>query len=138
MLVDISGFWRNGASIAQQSAFFPLQAVKKINGLNTDNHYSMDYELWGKLLLEGCKIQNTPVRIGSFRTYPSQKTAKRFHSTISLFKASVKLTNLSKLSFKGKFGINLKNIKYLIGFIYHHLRSKIGIKRRIGRLWKKE
>jgi glycosyltransferase involved in cell wall biosynthesis len=138
MLVDISGFWRNGASIAQQSAFFPLQAVKKIYGLNTGNHYSMDYELWGKLLLEGCRIQNTPVRIGSFRTYPAQKTAKRFHSTISLFRASVKLTKLSELSFKKKLRVNFKNIVYLIKFIYHHLRSKIGIKRRIRRLWKKE
>ena len=138
MLVDISGYWRNGASIAQQSAFYPLQAIRETNGLNSGNYYTMDYELWGDLLLAGCEIQNVHVQIGSFRTHPLQKTAMQFPVTLSLIESSIRLINKSNLKHRTKVSLILKNINYLFWFSYHHLRSRIGIKRRFQVLWKRK
>ncbi len=42
-----------GGYICQQEVLFPLQLALRVGGLNEDNHYSMDYELWGKFFLAG-------------------------------------------------------------------------------------
>jgi glycosyltransferase involved in cell wall biosynthesis len=138
MLANISGFWRNGASISQQSALYNLESVRKVNGLNLSNYYTMDYDLWGKLLLTGCTIQNVPVPIGVFRVYPEQKTAMRFWVTLSLVRSSVQLISKSRLTAKSKIILTIKDANYLFWFIYHHLRSVLGLKRRYRKVWRKK
>jgi hypothetical protein len=53
---------------------FPLSLALSVGGLNTANHYSMDYELWGRLLLAGATIRYTGIRFGVFRHHEAQKT----------------------------------------------------------------
>ena len=131
-LVDLKNFWRKGSSILQQSSFFPLKAVRKLNYLNEENHYTMDFELWGKLLSAGIKVVQTDISIGMFRWYPGQKTSRQIEVTHSLTKTARRLIlenketpRLSKLN-------QLKRIMvYKAIYIYKTFRSKIGIKRRI-------
>src|SRR5262245_56487760 len=58
-LVRIDRVWRRGGSIDQPAVLFPLELAVCSGGLNEKNHNSMDYELWGKLLLAGAKIHYT-------------------------------------------------------------------------------
>jgi hypothetical protein len=50
----------------------------------------MDYELWGKLLLAGARIQYTGIPVGMFRYHDAQKTAqitKQMESTLDAAEA---------------------------------------------------
>jgi glycosyltransferase involved in cell wall biosynthesis len=132
-LTDLANHWRKDDSIAQQSALYPLIAVKKIGGLKENNHFTMDYELWGNLLLSNVEIKNIPLEIGIYRWYEGQKTSYVMKVTKSLVSSA--LTLISKnhnYSFVKKISSKSSVIKYYICFLYHHLRSYLGIKRRIS------
>jgi hypothetical protein len=90
-LVRIDRVWRRGGSIDQPAVLFPLELVVRIGGLNEKNHNSMDYELWGKLLLEGAKIHYTGIPFGIFRRHDMQKTADAVKQTESLLRTATAL-----------------------------------------------
>ena len=134
-LVDIRRFWRAGNSIIQQSTLYPAEAIKKAGFLTESNYYTMDYELWGKLMIQGIPVFRTDVPVGMFRWYGGQKTSNQKNVTKNLIKtarqlilsnnnsgASVKITQM------------LSVYRYKITYNYGLLRSFIGIKRRLKRL----
>lgn len=136
-LVDLGSYWRNGDSIMQQSCLFPLEAVKKSGYLNESNHYTMDYELWGKLLINRLTIVRSEVFVGNFRWYGGQKTSNNAAVTKSLIMAARLLINSDKdLSVFIKSRFKYRILVYKISYHYHNLRSRIGIKRRIKALFK--
>ncbi len=135
-LVDIKGRWRKNDSIAQQATLYPLRKIREIEGVRTDNHYSMDYELWGDLLLKGTQITNIPLEIGIFRWYEGQKTADVKKATRDLIRSARHLIDKngdkSKIV-KTKLKLSLTGYYYL--FLYHEFRSFIGLKRRFKKLF---
>ena len=83
-LVDIKRIWRSKGNIAQPEVLFPREIALKLGGLNEEEYYSMDYELWGKFLLSGIEFQYTGIPIGIARQQINQKTANRWKNTEAL------------------------------------------------------
>ena len=131
-LVDIRKFWRSGNSIIQQSALYPVNAVKEAGFLRESNYYTMDFELWGKLMILGISVVRTDISIGMFRWYGGQKTSNQKLVSKSLVKSAQQLVLSNKNA-----GIILKLLqmikiyRYRIIYNYRLFRSYIGIKRRL-------
>lgn len=134
-LTDLASHWRRNDSIAQQSVLYPLVAVKKIGGVNEKNYFTMDYELWGNLLLNNVEIRNIPLELGIYRWYEGQKTSHVFKVTNSLVRTALSLISMSnRFSLREKNIARIKVTRYFLFFIYHNFRSFLGIKRRISGL----
>lgn len=73
-LIRIPDVWRSDEYIPQPSALFPLNRYWEVGGINILNHYTMDYELWGKLMLLGLDVEYIPENVSKFRVYEDQKT----------------------------------------------------------------
>jgi len=130
-LIDIKNHWRKKNRIAQQSVMFNIQSYKEVGGLNVENHYSMDYELWGDLLLNGDKIRHIDVTMGIFRHYEGQKISDRYATTKSLIKASKRLLKKNNSwNTTQKISAYFSILNYQLKYLYGHIRSFIGIKRR--------
>ena len=136
-LTDIANHWRKNDSIAQQSVLYPINTVKKIGGLIENNHFTMDYFLWGELLLNNVAIKNIPLQIGIYRWYEGQKTSYVLKVTKSLIKSTLKLISRNyNYSISKKIIAELSVLKYYIFFLYHQFRSYLGVKRRFSSLRK--
>lgn len=94
-LVRVEQVWRTGGSIDQPATIFPLHAARKAGGVNARNHYTMDYELWGQLFLQGIGVRYTGIPIGLFRWHEGQKTGENVDSTNSMLEAAARLIERS-------------------------------------------
>lgn len=74
---------------------FPLQLALRVGGLNQANHYSMDYELWGRFLLTGAQFHYTGIPFGVFRLHQAQKTQEIRRQTDSMLDAAAELIALA-------------------------------------------
>jgi hypothetical protein len=83
-LLRVRSVWRAGGYICQQEVLFPLPLALRVGGLNEKNHYSMDYELWGKLFMAGARVQYTAIPFGMFRLHEAQKTHQTTRQTESM------------------------------------------------------
>lgn len=93
-LLRIKDIWRSqpqGGHIVQPEVLFPRELTLSVGGLNPDNHFTMDYELWGKLFLARAKFQYTDVRFGMFREHADQKTYNAMRQTRSLLNTATEL-----------------------------------------------
>jgi len=98
-LVRIRTVWRateRRGHIVQPEVLFPRQLALDVGALDTGNHRTMDYELWGKLLLAGAAFQYTQIPFAMFRLHSAQKTGEGWAQTQSLVKTAVKLVNQSR------------------------------------------
>jgi glycosyltransferase involved in cell wall biosynthesis len=135
-LLDIKNFWRKSDSIMQQSCLYPLKQIINSGYLNEGNHYSMDYELWGRLLLADIRVVRFNSDIGMFRWYKGQKTSNYSTATNSLVKTALHLIIISRqFSFFKKINLIFNVLTYYVSYYYHFLRSKIGFKRRFKSLF---
>jgi hypothetical protein len=82
--------------ISQQEVLFPLPLTLSVGGLNEGNHYSMDYELWGRLLLAGATVRYTGIPFGVFRRHEAQKTQQSYKQTMSALDAAEALLGMAK------------------------------------------
>ncbi len=93
-LIRIRTVWRNQihrGHIVQPEVLFPRALALSFGGLNTDNHFTMDYEFWGKLLLAGARFQYTDIPFGMFRRHGNQKTQDMLRQTRSLIETAARL-----------------------------------------------
>jgi len=90
-LVRVRSVWRSGGYISQQEVLFPLELFLRVGGLNEKNHYSMDYELWGRFLLAGARFQYTGIPFGYFRRHLAQKTQESRKQNDSMLDAAITL-----------------------------------------------
>jgi glycosyltransferase involved in cell wall biosynthesis len=95
-LLRIPEIWRKGGNIVQPEVLFPRKLALEVGGLNPDNHYSMDYELWGKFFLAGAKFQYTDVPFGILRRRREQKSADGLRTTSTLIPAALRLLDLAE------------------------------------------
>jgi glycosyltransferase involved in cell wall biosynthesis len=91
-LARIGSVWRSGGYICQQEVLFPLELAVRVGGLNEENHYSMDYELWGEFLLAGAQFEYTGIPFGFFRWHKAQKTQENIKQTESMLGAAKAMT----------------------------------------------
>jgi len=95
-LLRLRSVWRGGGYICQQEVLFPLSLAMRVGGLNEDNHYSMDYELWGRFFLEGATLHYTGIPFGMFRYHAAQKTKNHMEQTRSTLETAASLIALAK------------------------------------------
>lgn len=132
-LVDIGGHWRNGKSnqIGQQATFFPVNLFKDVGMLNINNHYSMDYELWGRFLIAGASFYPVHKTLGAFRAYQGQKISNRHKTTRSLINSAFNLINSCPDWPRKKQRLFRKLVlMFSLRYFYGYIRSLIGIRRR--------
>jgi hypothetical protein len=90
-LLRVRSVWNAGGYVAQPEVLFPRQLAMSVGGVNEENHLSMDYELWGRLLLAGARVQYTGIRMGAFRRHPAQKSHQSVKLTESTLDAAERL-----------------------------------------------
>ncbi len=126
-LIDLKNYWVKH-SISQQNVLFSIDEYREVGGLNINNHYSMDYELWGNLLLNGNKIKSLDFEAGIFRRYEGQKISNKMKAASSLIKSAHKLVmrnNKWSLSEKLKYTIELLHYRYLFTKKLLSIRSRL-------------
>jgi hypothetical protein len=95
-LLHVPSVWQfEQRYISQQEVLFPLPLALSVGALNEDNHYSMDYELWGRLLLAGAKVRYTGIPFGMFRRHEAQKTQLICEQTLSTLDAAEMLLGMA-------------------------------------------
>ena len=130
-LVDIRKYWRNRDSILQQSCLFHVASARETGLLNENNHFTMDYELWGKLMINGISVVKTNLPIGMYRWYAGQKTSRQRQVTESLIRTAQKLIlSNPETGILRKVNQLIKIRQYSIFYNYSQFRSLIGFKRR--------
>jgi glycosyltransferase involved in cell wall biosynthesis len=92
-LLNIGEIWRAKGNMIQPEVLFPRTVFQRVGGLNIHNHYVMDYELWGKILLQGIKIKYTHIAFAYFRDHANQKTKQRTQTTDALLNTARDLIN---------------------------------------------
>jgi glycosyltransferase involved in cell wall biosynthesis len=123
-LVRIPEVWRKGGNIVQPEVLFPRQLALEVGGVNPDNHYTMDYELWGKFFLAGAKFQYTEVPFGMHRRHLEQKSNYGLRTTESLVPLAMKFVSLADgLSKETKDSIQQGLQAYLGGYPESYWRS---------------
>ena len=90
-LLRIETIWRSRGNIVQPEVLFPLELALRVGGLDADNHFTMDYELWGKFFLAGAVFQYTNIPFGMFRKHSDQKAQYPLRITESLLGSAAKL-----------------------------------------------
>ncbi|HXG51586.1 MAG TPA: glycosyltransferase family 2 protein [candidate division Zixibacteria bacterium] len=90
-LLRVPEVWRQGGNIVQPEVLFPRQLALRVGGLDVNNHYSMDYDLWGRFLIAGACFQCTDVPFGMLRSHRDQKTTDGLRTTESLVRTALKL-----------------------------------------------
>jgi glycosyltransferase involved in cell wall biosynthesis len=93
-LVSLRTVWRargRRGHIVQPEAIFPREAALESGALDPDNHRTMDFDLWGRLLLAGVSFQYTHIPFAMFRIHGSQKTSQGWLTTESLVETAERL-----------------------------------------------
>jgi len=109
-LLRLKTVWYAGGHIVQPEVIFPRELYLTVGGLDCDNHFTMDFDLWGKFFLAGAKFQYTDIDFAMFRLQPNQKTqdgltiarsqvesAKKLVRQAEAFSADVKQTLLTEI-----------------------------------------
>ena len=93
-LVRVNKVW-NGARghIVQPEVLFPRELYLTVGGLDCNNHFTMDYDLWGKFFLAGATFRYTGIPFGVFREHAKQKTHNMLRQTRSLVETAAKLVH---------------------------------------------
>lgn len=67
----------NGGYVAQPSVYFCKNAYQKVGGLNPHKNLCMDYDLWTRLAVAGCRFTAIDEDISGNRWYEDTKTAQQ-------------------------------------------------------------
>ncbi len=94
-LLRLESGWRGGRHVVQPEVLFPRRLALAVGGLDVHNHRTMDYDLWGRLLLAGARLEYTPIPFGMSRRHPGQKTHDRLRQTESLAATARMLLSLA-------------------------------------------
>lgn len=98
-LVRVRTVWRaRGARghIVQPEVLFPRQLALDVGGLDADNHRTMDYDLWGRMLLAGATLDYTGITFGMFRIHGAQKTHDGWRQTQALVATAARLIAMAR------------------------------------------
>src|SRR5438128_830022 len=95
-LVRVNKVW-NGARghIVLPEVMFPRELYLTVGGLDCNNHFTMDYDLWGKFFLAGATFQYTDIPFGMFREHPDQKINDVLRTTESLLSTAAQLARVA-------------------------------------------
>jgi glycosyltransferase involved in cell wall biosynthesis len=73
--IDMRGEFFHKGYVAQPSVFFRKAAYDALGGINPGLRYCMDYDLWARFALSGCRFVRIEEDISGNRWYETTKTA---------------------------------------------------------------
>jgi glycosyltransferase involved in cell wall biosynthesis len=76
-LFRLRDIWSKQGQIVQPETVFCRDLYWKAEGLDENNHYCMDYDLWIRMLKAGGELHTVPIDVGVFRRYEGQKVSER-------------------------------------------------------------
>lgn len=123
-LVCVRQIWRSNGYIAQPAVLFPMSLFRDAGGLDDANHWTMDYELWGKFFLQGASFKYNDIEFGIFRSHKSQKTKDGLRMTCSLVQTARKLIGICEFLPKTK-------RKSLLADLRAYKKAYLGRRRRL-------
>src|SRR5207237_10626537 len=94
-LVRVKTVWNAGGHIVQPEVLFPHELFLTVGGLDCNNHFTMEFDLWGKFFLAGATFQYTDIPFGMFREHPDQKINDVFRTTESLLSTAAQLARVA-------------------------------------------
>ena len=71
---------------------FSLDLFESVGGVDEGMEYAMDFDLWGRMLLEGGEVYYTGIEVGMFRKHEAQKTSEGRSTTEELMRSAIRLT----------------------------------------------
>jgi glycosyltransferase involved in cell wall biosynthesis len=92
-LVRLKTVWYAGGHIVQPEVMFPRELYLTVGGIDCDNHFTMDFDLWGRFFLAGAKFQYTDIDFAMFRVQPNQKTQDGLTLARSLVESAKELVH---------------------------------------------
>jgi len=122
-LLRLPRVWRALGQIVQPEVLFPLEKARALGGVNPDNHLTMDYELWGRFLLDGASLHYTKVPFAMFREHGAQKTSGAVAQTRNLVDASLRLLDASTLSSETKAEIRNELMVFMDEYQIKHFKA---------------
>jgi glycosyltransferase involved in cell wall biosynthesis len=123
-LLRIPEIWRKQGNIVQPEVLFPRRLALEVGGLNPDNHYSMDYELWGNFFLAGLEFQYTEIPFGILRRRRGQKSADGLRTTDALIPAALRLLERAQgLSNEKRNSLRESLLAYQAGYPEAHWKN---------------
>lgn len=69
--------------ITQPSCFVRRSAVERVGGLRTDLAYTMDWDLWTRLYLAGCRFRYLPMPLSASRMHSGTKTTSNSRARLA-------------------------------------------------------
>ena len=78
-LFRLRDIWYKQGQIVQPETIFCRELFWRSGGLDADNHYCMDYDLWIQMLTVGGELKAVPVDVGMFRRHEAQKVSDKQH-----------------------------------------------------------
>jgi glycosyltransferase involved in cell wall biosynthesis len=95
-LVRVKTVWYAGGHIVQPEVMFPRELYLTVGGLDCNNQFTMDFDLWGKFFLAGARFQYTDIDFAMFRLQPNQKIQDGLTVARSLVESAKKLVYQAK------------------------------------------
>jgi glycosyltransferase involved in cell wall biosynthesis len=95
-LLRVQTVWYAGGHIVQPEVMFPRELYLTVGGLDCNNHFTMDFDLWGEFFLAGAKFQYTDIDFAMFRLQPNQKTQDGLTIARSQVESAKKLVSLAE------------------------------------------
>jgi glycosyltransferase involved in cell wall biosynthesis len=90
-LVRIRTVWYGDGQIVQPEVIFPRELYLTVGGLDSNDHLTMDFNLWGKFFLAGATFRYTEIPFGIFRKHSNQKTDHGLEVAESLLSTAAQL-----------------------------------------------
>ena len=92
-LVRVKTVWGAQGHIVQPEVMFPRELYLRVGGLDCNNHFTMDVDLWGKFFLAGATFHYTDIPFGMFREHAKQKIHDMLRQTRSFIETVAKLVD---------------------------------------------
>lgn len=89
-LLSLTSQWFNGRLILQPEACFRLATFREAGQLSITNAYSMDHELWVRMLANDARPMTIPTLIASQLSHAGQRTADKAASVRCIHESTVR------------------------------------------------
>lgn len=131
-LLRLKSRWFNGRSLVQPEVFFRLDLFRQVGGLNVENHYTMDYELWLRLLAAGARFVSIDLPVADLRVHPAQKTSRKREVARSILGVATGFVREHGAAMAGSSGADIAGVEGELGSMTRKLAVGDALRERWG------
>lgn len=87
-LLRLRSMWFAGRNLVQPEVFFAMPVFRRVGGVPQDNAFSMDHELWCRLLAAGARFEHVDALVAGQLWHAGQRTADRVGTVRAMVRSS--------------------------------------------------